>query len=141
MSNANPPFHLAFPVNDLLTTRTFYHELLGCPIGRHSDQWIDFNFFGHQITAHLSRHVQTVDTNPVDGDQVPVRHFGAILDMQQWQQLADKLRSVGTEFVIEPHVRFVGEIGEQATMFLHDPSGNALEFKSFQDDAQIFACD
>lgn len=141
MSQTQVPFHLAFPVNDLPATRSFYHELLGCPIGRQSDRWIDFNFFGHQITAHLCDQAQTVQTNPVDGDQVPVRHFGAILEMAQWEALADKLRGVGTSFVIEPHVRFQGEVGEQATMFFYDPSGNALEFKSFQDMSQVFARD
>jgi hypothetical protein len=135
-----PPFHLAFPVHSLEAARAFYGELLGCPEGRSSAEWVDFNFYGHQIVAHLSpdeaghRH-----TSAVDGDNVPVRHFGAVLSMPQWQAAADKLRAAGTKFVIEPHVRFKGEVGEQATMFFLDPSGNALEFKAFADMASLFA--
>ncbi len=139
MSAPNHPFHLAFPVNDLGKTRTFYHETLGCPIGRESSRWIDFNFFGHQITAHLVESDQTVSTNPVDGDDVPVRHFGAILTIPEWEALAERLKNVNTKVVIEPRVRFKGEPGEQATMFFHDPCGNALEFKAFKDTAKIFA--
>jgi extradiol dioxygenase family protein len=137
---STPLFHLAFPVHDLGAARAFYGELLGCPEGRSSDEWVDFNFYGHQIVAHLSpgeaghRH-----TSAVDGDDVPVRHFGAILPMTQWESLAKKLREHGTRFVIEPHVRFKGQVGEQATMFFLDPSGNALEFKAFGDVSQVFA--
>ena len=135
-----PPFHLAFPVANLPATRTFYTELLGCSVGRTSDRWIDFNFFGHQITAHLRPdELANAQTNAVDGQQVPVRHFGAVLEWQQWHQLADKLRAANIQFVIEPYIRFEGQVGEQATMFLTDPSGNALEFKSFKDPTQLFA--
>jgi len=135
-----PPFHLAFPVHDLEEARRFYGGLLGCPEGRSSDEWVDFNFYGHQIVAHLSPdeagHRATSD---VDGDAVPVRHFGAILSMDVWELLARKLKEAGTRFVIEPHVRFKGQVGEQATMFFLDPSGNALEFKAFGDMGQVFA--
>ncbi|MEM7082164.1 MAG: VOC family protein [Pseudomonadota bacterium] len=141
MSTPEHPFHLAFPVNDLEKTRRFYHDTLACPIGRESDRWIDFNFFGHQITAHLVDTHDTVTTNPVDGDDVPVRHFGAILSMPQWQALADRLTAANTDFVIEPHIRFKGEVGEQATLFFYDPCGNALEFKAFNDPSYIFAQD
>ena len=134
------PFHLAFPVIDLEKTHDFYHNLLGCPIGRTSDRWIDFNFWGSQITAHLvDADDAEASTNHVDGKNVPVKHFGAILKMDEWKALAEKLKSAGIEFVIEPYVRFKGEAGEQATMFFLDPSGNAVEFKSFQDFGQIFA--
>lgn len=133
-----PPFHLAFAVNDLATTRQFYHEILQCPIGRESDRWIDFNFFGHQITAHLSPVTDPVATNPVDGESVPVRHFGAILDMPAWQGLSERLRDLGVKFLIPPQIRFAGETGEQATLFIADPSGNALEFKAFSDSGLIF---
>ncbi|HEX7323784.1 MAG TPA: VOC family protein, partial [Rhodanobacteraceae bacterium] len=125
-----PPFHLAFPVASLDEARRFYGELLGCPEGRSSDDWVDFNFFGHQIVAHVVPGIRRKPaTHAVDGDDVPVPHFGAVLPMADWQALADKLRAAGTQFVIEPHVRFKGQPGEQATMFLLDPSGNALEFK------------
>lgn len=135
----HPPFHLAFPVDDLESTRRFYEGLLGCGVGRTSDRWIDFDFFGHQITAHLSPgEASAARTNPVDGDQVPVRHFGAILAWEDWHALADRLRG-RLSFLIEPHLRFRGEVGEQATMFFLDPSGNAIELKSFQDPSQIFA--
>jgi hypothetical protein len=137
---AMPPFHLAFPVSDLEATRRFYVELLGCTVGREAERWIDFDFFGHQISAHLRPdEVAKAQTNEVDGDQVPVRHFGAILAWDAWHALAEKLQAADTAFVIEPHVRFQGQVGEQATMFLLDPSGNALEFKSFQDMSQVFA--
>lgn len=134
------PFHLAFPVNDLKKTYDFYHGLLGCPVGRTSDRWIDFDFWGNQITAHLvdAAHSEAA-SNPVDGHNVPVKHFGAILEMGEWERLAEKLRQHGIEFVIEPYTRFKGEVGEQATMFFLDPSGNAIEFKSFRDFGQIFA--
>ncbi|CAE7870192.1 unnamed protein product [Symbiodinium necroappetens] len=139
-ATATPPFHLAFPVADLPATRRFYVELLGCRVGREAERWIDFDFFGHQISAHLRPdEVAQARTNEVDGDQVPVRHFGAILEWQAWQSLAERLTAAGTDFIIEPHVRFKGEAGEQATMFFLDPSGNALEFKAFQDPARIFA--
>ncbi|MGE4110289.1 MAG: VOC family protein [Burkholderiales bacterium] len=135
-----PPFHLAFPVDDLARARAFYGGLLGCPEGRSSPEWVDFNFYGHQIVAHLApAEVGHKSTSDVDGDNVPVRHFGAILPMDQWQALADKLVKAGTKFVIEPHIRFKGQVGEQATMFFLDPCGNALEFKAFQDMSQLFA--
>lgn len=133
-------FHLAFPVHDLAATREFYETVLGCGIGRESDRWIDFDFYGHQLVAQLVDEPQAGEpTNPVDGKQVPVRHFGAILDWEDWETLAARLTARGTDFVIEPYIRFKGEVGEQATMFLTDPSGNALEFKSFKDPSQIFA--
>ena len=135
-----PPFHLAFPVRDLEETRTFYAGLLGCTVGREAPLWIDFDFYGHQISAHVRPdEVGRARTNEVDGDNVPVRHFGAILPWGDWHRLADRLKEAGTAFIIEPHVRFKGEVGEQATMFFLDPSGNALEFKSFQDPSQVFA--
>lgn len=133
------PFHLAFPVTSLEDARTFYGELLGCPEGRSADDWVDFDFFGHQIVAHLAPESARLHHNPVDGDAVPVPHFGVVLDMDTWQALAERLRVAGTDFVIEPHVRFAGLPGEQATMFLLDPCGNALEFKAFADRAQLFA--
>jgi uncharacterized protein len=134
------PFHLAFPVRDIEETRDFYQNLLGCEIGRSTEKWVDFNFFGHQLSAHLKpEELQQAKSNEVDGKNVPVRHFGAILEWDAWHALADKLRDHGIEFIIEPYIRFKGEVGEQATMFFLDPSGNALEFKSFQDREQIFA--
>ena len=135
------PFHLAFPVDDLPAARAFYGELLGCAEGRSSEQWIDFDFFGHQIVAHLKPAAQGADRhhNPVDGHDVPVPHFGVVLPMGEWQALSERLRSAGVRFVIEPYVRFRGEVGEQATMFFYDPAGNALEFKAFADPAQLFA--
>ncbi len=137
---AQPAFHLAFPVDDLAKARAFYGELLGCPVRRSSPEWVDFNFYGHQIVAHLAPgEIGHRSTSVVDGDNVPVRHFGAILAMNEWQVLADRLVRAGTKFVIEPHVRFKGQVGEQATMFFLDPCGNALEFKSFQDMSQVFA--
>ena len=135
-----PRFHLAFPVVDLEFTRRFYVDLLGCTVGRESAAWIDFDFFGHQITAHLSpQETRKAAVNPVDGDQVPVRHFGVILEWEAWHALANKLTRRNATFVIHPHIRFKGEVGEQATMFIKDPSGNALEFKSFQDMSRVFA--
>ena len=134
------PFHLAFPVSDLPATRGFYEQLLGCTVGRTSDRWIDFDFFGHQITAHLTDEpMPEGPTNPVDGKAVPVQHFGAILNMDEWKALAERLEAAGREFIITPYIRFEGEPGEQATMFLKDPSGNALEFKAFKDKSRIFA--
>jgi extradiol dioxygenase family protein len=137
---AAPPFHLAFPVHDLGLARQFYGGLLGCSEGRSADDWVDFNFFGHQIVAHLSPHeVGAAQTNAVDGHDVPTRHFGVVLDMDQWSALADKLTAADVDFVIAPHIRFKGEPGEQATMFFLDPSGNALELKAFADLAALFA--
>jgi extradiol dioxygenase family protein len=135
-----PLFHLAFPVTSLAKARAFYGGLLGCPEGRSADDWVDFDFHGHQIVAHLAPgEAGHRGTNAVDGDKVPVRHFGAILPMEDWERLAEKLKAAGTRFVIEPHVRFKGEVGEQATMFLLDPCGNALEFKAFKDIGRLFA--
>ena len=134
-----PPFHLAFPVNDLNAARAFYGELLGCREGRSSDEWIDFDFHGHQIVAHLAPgKAGDAASNHVDGHGVPVPHFGLVLGMEQWEALAKRLRDSGTEFVIEPTIRFRDRPGEQATMFLRDPSGNALEFKAFADPSQLF---
>ena len=135
-----PLFHLAFPVADLAAARRFYGGLLGCPEGRSSDAWVDFDFFGHQIVAHKVARAEMADaTSLVDGQDVPVRHFGAILPMADWERLAAKLEAAGTRFVIEPQVRFMGQVGEQATMFFLDPAGNALEFKAFGDLGQLFA--
>jgi extradiol dioxygenase family protein len=140
---SRPRFHLAFPVRDLDATRRFYVELLGCGVGRAATKWLDIDFFGHQITAHLvaaeGDEVGDEAANEVDGDAVPIPHFGAILAWDEWHALADRLRAAAVAFVIAPRVRFAGEVGEQATMFLRDPSGNALEFKSFRDDARVFA--
>jgi uncharacterized protein len=134
------PFHLAFPVHDLGAARRFYGELLGCREGRSSDHWIDFNLYGHQIVAHLDMQARPAGiTNPVDGHDVPVPHFGVVLTMPDWQALADRLTGAGVTFGIAPHIRFQGQAGEQATMFFRDPSGNALEFKAFADDAMLFA--
>jgi extradiol dioxygenase family protein len=135
-----PPFHIAFPVDDLAAARDFYGRLLGCPEGRSADHWVDFNLQGHQIVAHLAPDaVQARATNPVDGDDVPVPHFGLVLPMREWEVLAERLVGAGVEFVIPPTVRFAGEPGEQATMFLLDPAGNALEFKAMADPAKLFA--
>ena len=135
-----PPFHLAFPVDDLDAARQFYSGLLGCSIGRSSNDWIDFDFHGHQIVAHLApEEVAAAATNLVDGKQVPVRHFGVVLDWSEWHRLADELRKAKISFIIEPGIRFEGLPGEQATMFFLDPAGNALEFKSFKDPDQLFA--
>ena len=135
------PFHLAFPVDDLEKTREFYINILGCREGRSSDRWIDFDMYGHQVVAHLIDKVESVQTNPVDGDAVPASHFGVILDMEDWDSLSERLKSSGMNFIIEPHIRFKGEAGEQATMFFLDPCGNALEFKAFKSDDMIFATD
>jgi uncharacterized protein len=134
-------FHLAFPVRDLAESRRFYGEVLGCEEGRSSENWIDFNLFGHQIVAHLAPEaaIGVRHRNEVDADHVPVPHFGIVLPMDEFQQFADRLKSKGVEFVIEPKIRFQGETGEQATMFFLDPSGNALEFKAFADFSQVFA--
>jgi extradiol dioxygenase family protein len=133
------PFHLAFPVHDLAAARAFYGDLLGCPEGRSSPEWVDFDLMGHQIVAHLAPAQEAAARNLVDGDDVPVRHFGVVLPMEEWQRLADRLRQAGVRFLHEPHVRFQGQVGEQATLFFLDPSGNALEFKAFADIAQLFA--
>jgi len=133
-------FHLAFPVADLTTTRTFYADFLGCTVGRESEHWIDFDFHGHQITAHLDLQMQAdTSNNLVDGKHVPVRHFGVILEWADWQRLAERFRQAQVKFVIEPGIRFKGEPGEQATLFIVDPSGNHLEFKSFRDMSRVFA--
>ena len=135
-------FHLAFPVNDLDAAREFYGGVLGCPEGRSSEHWIDFDLYGHQIVTHLSATGAGVrSANHVDADDVPVPHFGIVLEMADWQALADRLTEAGTEFVIEPYVRFKGQAGEQATMFFRDPSGNAIEMKAFADLGQLFARD
>ncbi len=134
------PFHLAFPVHDLAAARAFYGDTLGCGEGRRSDSWIDFDLYGHQIVAHLDEGARPVGiSNPVDGHDVPVPHFGVVLDWDDWHKLAARLEAAGTDFGIAPHIRFKGQVGEQATMFFRDPSGNALEFKAFADDAMIFA--
>jgi len=135
-----PLFHLAFPVTSLAKARAFYGGLLGCPEGRSAEEWVDFDFYGHQIVAHLApEETGHHATNPVDGEDVPVRHFGAILPMEEWERLAHRLKAAGVRFIIEPQVRFKGEVGEQATMFLLDPCGNALEFKAFKDIGRLFA--
>ena len=140
MSDTRPRFHLAFPVTDLGEAETFYVGILGCAVGRQSDRWIDFDFHGHQITAHLVDRMAEPDLNPVDGDAVPTRHFGAILQWARWQELAARLTELGVDFLIAPRIRFAGQTGEQATLFLRDPAGNAIEFKAFRDEHQIFAC-
>ena len=135
-----PPFHLAFPVHDLAAARHFYGALIGCPEGRSSDEWIDFDFFGHQIVAHLDPAMKPRSHhNEVDGHHVPVPHFGVVLTMPEWEALAARVEAAGVLFGIAPYVRFKGQPGEQATMFFRDPSGNALEFKAFADDSMIFA--
>jgi len=133
------PFHIAFPVDDLAAAREFYCRLLGCREGRSSERWIDFDLYGHQVVAHLVKKIDGAPTNPVDGDEVPARHFGVILEMAQWQALAERLEAAGVEFLVAPRVRFRGEPGEQATMFFRDPAGNALEFKAFANDEMIFS--
>ena len=133
------PFHLAIPVHDLEIAREFYGDILGCSTGRESENWIDFNFFGHQLVTHLDKNMNISDsTNTVDGDRVPVPHFGIILKKKDWDTLAKKLSAANVDFIIEPRTRFKDNTGEQSTMFINDPSGNALEFKSFQDDGHIF---
>jgi uncharacterized protein len=137
---AMPPFHLAFPVHDLAAARAFWHDVMGCAEGRSSDEWIDFDFYGHQIVAHLApAPTRLAAENEVDGKHVPVPHFGVVLSMAQWQALADRLQQRGVKFVIEPYIRFQGQVGEQATMFFHDPSHNAIEIKAFADMSQLFA--
>jgi extradiol dioxygenase family protein len=141
MSDAQiSPFHLAIPTHDLAASLAFYRDLLGCGIGRTAEKWIDFDFFGHQLSIHLKPEETTqISANHVDGKQVPVRHFGVVLPWESWHTLADKLRTADMAFIIEPYIRFQGQVGEQATMFFLDPSGNALEFKSFKDISQLFA--
>ncbi len=139
-----PPFHLAFPVRDLASTRAFYVELLGCREGRSAPQWVDFDLRGHQLSAHVAPEATpSADprdpSNAVDGDDVPVRHFGLVLPLEEWRALAERLRAAGTSFLIEPRLRFAGKPGEQHTMFLRDPSGNVLEFKAFADPRSLFA--
>lgn len=138
--SALTPFHLAFPVDDLARTRDFYGRVLGCPEGRSSSEWIDFDLFGHQIVAHLAPpKAEAPHHNAVDGHAVPVPHFGVVLDWAHFHTFAERLRDQGVKFVIEPYTRFAGQVGEQATMFFMDPSGNALEFKAFKDRGQLFA--
>lgn len=140
MTSTLAPFHLAIPVDDLVTAEAFYGDLIGCPRGRRSDQWIDFNFYGHQLVTHLAPdECGKAGTSQVDGKAVPVKHFGLVLSPDDWRDLADKLASAGTEFTIEPGIRFAGEPGEQGTFFLLDPAGNALEFKYFEDMDALFA--
>lgn len=135
-----PPFHFAFPVDDLDAARRFYGELLGCTEGRSAARWVDFDLCGHQIVAHLApAAAPSRGSNPVDGEDVPVPHFGLVLSMAEWKRLAERLESAGVEFVIAPTVRFVGQPGEQATMFLLDPAGNALEFKAMAEPGNLFA--
>jgi extradiol dioxygenase family protein len=137
---ARPPFHLAFPVHDLAAARSFYGGLLGCPEGRSASTWVDFDFHGHQIVAHLAPgEVGHRQASEVDGDDVPVRHFGVVLSVADWQGFAERLKAAGVRFIVEPHVRFAGEVGEQHTMFFLDPSGNALELKAFADPSRLFA--
>lgn len=134
------PFHLAFPIKDIEETKRFYKNVLGCEIGRESDAWVDFNFFGHQLSAHLKpEELTNTKKNKVDGKSVPVRHFGVVLDWKDWHSLSKKLQGLKIKFIVDPYIRFEGEVGEQATMFFLDPSGNALEFKSFKDSKQLFA--
>ena len=142
--NRMPRFHLAFPVDDLAAARAFYGGVLRCPEGRSDTHWVDFDLHGHQIVAHLAprsavERRDALHRNAVDGDEVPVPHFGLILEWEEWHALAERLKQAGIGFVVEPHIRFKGKPGEQATMFFHDPAGNALEFKAFRDEAQIFA--
>jgi len=137
-----PPFHFAFPVDDLAATRRFYGDVLGCPEGRSADRWVDFNLYGHQIVAHLApESIRLRASNPVDSQEVPVPHFGIVLPLAEWNALAERLTGADVEFVIRPTVRFQGQPGEQATMFLLDPAGNALEFKAMADPAKLFAKD
>lgn len=138
---AVPPFHLALPVDDLKAARAFYGDLLDCPVGRSSDRWIDWNFFGHQLVTHLGTPLGQADTNLVDGKAVPSFHFGVVVDLADFWRLADRLSAARIDFLIEPGVRFEGEAGEQATMFFLDPAGNALEIKAFKDIGHLFATD
>lgn len=133
-----PPFHLAIPVDDLAAARAFYGALLGCPEGRSSDRWVDFDIHGHQLTVHLTEGAGPVATNPVDGDDVPIPHFGVVLPIPEWRALADRLSAADTAFLITPHIRFEGQPSEQATLFVRDPSGNAIEFKGLADPGALF---
>ena len=133
------PFHLAIPVHDLAAARNFYGKLFGCAEGRSSAEWVDFDFFGHQLVTHLYPHRRSLHFNAVDGKDVPVPHFGVVLEWNAWHELSRRLKNAGVKFEIEPGIRFKGEVGEQATMFLYDPSGNALEFKAFKDPSKLFA--
>lgn len=135
------PFHLAFPVRDLAEARAFWGGTMGCPEGRSAEDWVDFDFYGHQIVAHLAPEREAEASNPVDGHDVPVPHFGIVLEMDEWRVLADRLTAAGVAFAIEPHIRFEGQAGEQATMFFRDPSGNAIEMKAFSDRSKLFAKD
>ena len=138
-TNPRPRFHLAFPVDSLAEARAFYGTIIGCPEGRSSDTWVDFDFYGHQIVAHLAPgECHRVATGGVDGKAVPVRHYGLLMDWDDWEALAERFRAAGVDFIIEPYVRFKGEPGEQGTFFLRDLAGNALEFKCFRDEAGIF---
>ena len=141
MENNIQPFHLAIPVNNLKACRNFYRDTLGCEEGRSSDHWVDFNFFGHQLVIHYQpkNSEESLHTNPVDGKDVPVPHFGVVLSWEDFHSLSAQLKTKQIDFVIEPYIRFKGLIGEQATMFFYDPSGNALEFKAFKDPSQLFA--
>lgn len=137
--NSIRPFHLAFPVRSIEKTKSWYIDVLGCSVGRETRKWIDFNFFGHQISAHLCKDFRSdVSKNFVDSKDVPVRHFGIILEWGMWEQLFSRLQNIGVDFVVEPYIRFKGMAGEQGTMFIKDPSGNFLEFKTFKDDQKIF---
>jgi len=140
MSTSRPRFHLAVPVDDLVAARHFYGEVLGCPQGREADNWVDWDLYGHQVVTHLvgESGPRVAGRNPVDGDEVPVPHFGALLEVAHFHELAARLAATGVAFAIEPHLRFPGEVGEQWTMFCYDPAGNALEFKAFADDADVF---
>lgn len=138
MTNVQP-FHLAIPVKELQETRTFYNTILNCEEGRSSERWVDLDFFGHQLVLHIADNGGEMDSNPVDGHDVPVPHFGVVLTMDVWNELAERLKKQGVSFMIDPYIRFKGEVGEQATMFFKDPSGNALEFKAFKDIDQLFA--
>ena len=134
-----PPFHLALPITDLESTRRFYGELLQCTEGRSAPRWVDFDFFGHQLSFHVRSQMPEISHNPVDGDDVPIPHFGAVLEWNTWHQLAERLSNNDITFIIPPKIRFEGEVGEQATMFFCDPSGNHLEFKSFRCPESLFA--
>jgi len=138
--NSIQPFHLAIPVSNLEKSRTFYREIIGCEEGRSSDHWVDFNFYGHQLVIHYKDEIQKeAAINPVDGKEVPIPHFGVVLSLEQFEKLSEKLKQQNISFIIEPYIRFKGEVGEQATMFFKDPSGNALEFKAFKNINQLFA--
>ncbi|MEZ4818222.1 MAG: VOC family protein [Flavobacteriaceae bacterium] len=138
-SSSLRPFHLAIPVTNIKANRTFYKDILGCKEGRSSDHWVDFDFFGHQLVIHLKEEKNETVSNPVDGKEVPIPHFGVVLDMETFESFANDLTKKGISFIIEPYIRFKGEVGEQATMFFKDPSGNALEFKAFKNLNQLFA--